>query len=84
MNTVEGSKSLLAYKSEADSFPRVDTELTDGGMYENITEASAPNDDVGTNGGPAYIEVGLDEVIQYTGGSSESSGRRLLEEGNTL
>jgi hypothetical protein len=83
LNSVEGSKALLAFKSEADSFPRVETALTDGGLYDNVTEASVPNDDVGTDGGPGYVEVGLDEVLEYTGDTT-GSGRRLTEGGNTL
>jgi hypothetical protein len=82
LNSVEGSKALLAYDSEADSFPRVDTKMTDGGLYENVTEGSVPNDDVGTDGGPAYVEVGLDEVLEYTGDATGKRRQLTEAEGN--
>ena len=79
LNTVAGSKELYAFKTEADYFPKVDTSLTEAGAYENTTRPSAPNDDVGSNGGPEYVEVGLDETLQYTYGGG-GLGRRLEEE----
>jgi hypothetical protein len=66
LNTVVGGKELLAYKSEADSFGRVDSTLVESGLYDNVTKLSAVNEDVGTDGGPAYVEVGLDEEVLYT------------------
>jgi hypothetical protein len=79
LNTVPGAKELSAYKGEADTFARVDTTLTEGGVYENTTQPSAPNEDVGSNGGPEYIEVGLDEALKYTYGGA-SPGRRLEDD----
>lgn len=75
LETIAGSKELLAYKSEAENSRRVDSPMVEGGLYENVTMASTPNDDVGTDGGPAYVEVGLDEVLQYTaeGGDADAT-----------
>lgn len=79
LDTVPGAKELSAFKTEADTFPQVETSLTEGGSYENTTQPSAPNDDAGSNGGPEYIEVGLDETLKYTYGGA-GLGRRLEDE----
>ena len=38
--------------------------MTEGGSYEVFTKPSLTSDDSGSLGGPAYVEVGLDEVLE--------------------
>jgi len=70
---VPGSQELRAYQSEAASFVRVDSSMTEGGsFYDDVTKPSLLTSDAASLGGPAYLEVGLDEVIQHSAGSDGS------------
>ena len=41
--------------------------MTEGGSYDIVTKSSVPSLDQGSLGGPAYVEVGLDEVLENAG-----------------
>jgi len=68
LDTVPGKQALRAYETEAASFPRADTPMTDGGSYENITLSSQLSD--GSAEGVAYLEAGLDESLSRDSGQS--------------
>lgn len=73
MATVPGSQELRAYQNEAQSFARVDGHLNEGGSYDVVTKPSLLASDPGSLGGPAYVEVGLDEVLNYTTTATDGS-----------
>lgn len=62
---ISGSQELRAYQTEARKFKRVDTPLTEGNTYD-ITQRPSPIEDFGPFGGPEYIEVGMNEKLNYT------------------
>lgn len=55
LESVPGSQELSAYKIEAQSFPRVDSPMTEGGAYDVVSEIAAVSDEEGSLGGPSYI-----------------------------
>lgn len=73
MATVPGSQELRAYQNEARSFARVDGHMHEGGSYEVVTKPSLLASDPSSLGGPAYVEVGLDEVLNYTTTATDGS-----------
>jgi len=70
LDTVPGAQELRAYQDEAGGGQRVDSQLTDGGSYEMATMPTPLYDDATSQGGPEYVEVGLDEVLTHTEGRS--------------
>jgi len=66
LTTVPGSQELRAYQNEARSFARVDGHMTEGGAYDVVTKPALLAGEPGSLSGPAYVEVGLDEVLNYT------------------
>ena len=73
MTTVPGSQELRAYQNEARSFARVDGHMNEGGAYDVVNKPSLLASDSGSLGGPAYVEVGLDEVLNYTTSATDGS-----------
>lgn len=63
---VPGSQELRAYQGEAASFSRVDSQMTEGAAYDVISKAPLLSSESTSLGGPAYVEVGVDEVLDYT------------------
>jgi len=43
----------------------VDSKLTEGGYYDYVTRPSLLTNADNSLGGPAYLEVGLDEVLDF-------------------
>jgi hypothetical protein len=52
--------------NEADSFPRVDSVMSENVGYEVVSEIAASSDEEGSLGGPSYVQVGLDEAFDYS------------------
>jgi hypothetical protein len=67
LNTISGSQELRGYLNEAHNFARVDSVMIDGSsIYDEVTKASLLSSDENSLGGPAYLEVGLDEVLKHS------------------
>ena len=64
LNVVPGSQELRAYFTEAQEIPRVDTVLTEGQSYDLFDKSRALMEVEGSLGGPNYVEVGFDEVLE--------------------
>ena len=59
IHTIPGAEHLSAYKEEAAGFERVDSPM-DSSYYTETTKKSQIHE----KEGPAYVEVGFDEVFQ--------------------
>lgn len=73
LNTVPGSQELRAYQGEARSFPRVDSRLNEGGAYDVVAKPPLLTNGPRSLGGPAYVEVGVDEVLNYTATAADGT-----------
>jgi len=73
LNTVPGSQELRAYQGEARSFPRVDSHLNEGGAYDVVAKPPLLTNGPRSLGGPAYVEVGVDEVLNYTATAADGT-----------
>jgi hypothetical protein len=47
--------------------------MTEGGAYDVVTKPALLASEPGSLGGPAYVEVGLDEVLNYTTTATDGS-----------
>ena len=68
LNLIQGSSALKAYEVEATKWPRVDTPLADNQQLD-MAEIDNKFNDTNTIG-VAYIEAGLDEVLNRDAGQN--------------
>lgn len=66
LDMIPGSKALKAYEEEAARWPRVDTPLAEGVVLEKASIDNKFSD--GNTEGVAYLEAGLDEILNRDGG----------------
>ena len=67
LNIYPGAQELKAYQNEIMNWPKVDTVLTEGNIYDMVSRNKSEIDDAlgFTFGGPEYVEVGLDESFEF-------------------